>query len=98
VFNGFLAAIPNHPIIKAALDDIMKVTPETLASEYHHIVANLGTMVDQNKGEKVNLLKEINNTNASCDIVDDAGDVVMVHYQNMAPPKFPIQRPAPKSS
>lgn len=91
VFNGFLAATPGNPIIKEALDDIMKVDNETLKKHYHLLVAKMGTHVDKHMGNGVHLLKEISNDDKSCNIEDPAtGKIVMVHYQNMDPPH---QRP-----
>lgn len=96
VFNGFLAATPNHPIIQDAMKDIMKVTNIELAGTYHLLVARLGDFVDKHMNSSVKLLKEISNDNKSCNIEDpETGEISMIHYQNMAPPKFPIQHPSP---
>jgi mannosyltransferase OCH1-like enzyme len=95
VFNGFLAATPDHPIIQDAMEDIMKVENETLKGFYHLLVARLGTFVDKHMGPGIMLLKEISNDNKSCNIADSSGKIVMVHYQNMEPP---VQAPVPESS
>jgi len=87
VFNGFLAARPNHPIIQAAMKHIMTVTNEELTGHYHLLVAKLGTLVDKHMSPSVKLLAELSNDHKSCPIEDpDTGKVVMIHYHNMDPP------------
>lgn len=87
VFNGFLAATPNHPIIQAAMKHIMSVTNEQLVGHYHLLVAELGTFVDAHMKPSVKLLAEVSNDHKSCPIEDpDTGKVVMIHYHGMDPP------------
>jgi mannosyltransferase OCH1-like enzyme len=91
VYNGFLAATPQHPIILDALNDVYKISNDELKGFYHILVAHLGTFVDAHMGPSVKLLKEITNTGYSCKIQDpDSGNVSMIHYQNSPIPDSPI--------
>jgi len=94
IFNGFLAAVPNHPIIKEALDAMYTSDPATLSKNYNAMVSKLGTIVDAHLDSSVKLLKEITNTDYSCHIEDpDTGKVPMIHYQNVDIPNLPIHSP-----
>lgn len=91
VFNGFLAATPQHPIILDALNDTYKVEDSALKKFYHLLVARLGTFVDKHMEPSVKLLNEITNTGFSCNIKDpDSGKISMIHYQNSVVPDIPV--------
>ena len=93
VYNGFLAATPQHPILLDALNDVYKVDNAMLTKMYHFLVARLGTFVDAHMDDSVKLLKEISNNDLSCNIQDpDSGKISMIHYQNSKIPEVP---PAP---
>jgi mannosyltransferase OCH1-like enzyme len=92
VYNGFLAAIPAHPIVLDALNHAYTVDNGELKSFYHLLVSKLGTFVDNHMDDSVKLLKEIINTNFSCYIQDpDSGKVPMIHYQNVIVPDLPLR-------
>lgn len=91
VFNGFLAATPQHPIVLDALNDAYTVQDAELKKVYHLLVARLGTFVDKHMDASVKLLSEISNTGFSCNIKDpDSGKISMIHYQNSMVPDIPI--------
>ena len=91
VFNGFLAATPQHPILLDALNDAYTVEDQALKNFYHLLVARLGAFVDKHMNDSVKLLKEVTNTGFSCNIQHpDSGKISMIHYQNSAVPDFPL--------
>jgi mannosyltransferase OCH1-like enzyme len=91
VFNGFLAATPQHPILLDALNDVYRIEDSALTGFYHILVAKLGTFVDAHMDSSVKLLSEITNTGASCNIKDpDSGKISMIHYQNSVIPDVPL--------
>jgi mannosyltransferase OCH1-like enzyme len=90
VYNGFLAATPQHPILLDALNDAYKVNTATLAKMYHLLVVKLGSFVDNHMDDSVKLLKEVSNNDLSCNIEDpDSGKISMIHYQNSKIPEVP---------
>ena len=94
VFNGFLAATPEHPILLDALNDAYTVDDNSLKKFYHLLVARLGTFVDKHMDVSVKLLKEVTNTGFSCNIEDpDSGKISMIHYQNSPVPDLPLHKP-----
>jgi len=95
VFNGFLAATPQHPILLDALNDAYTVEDAALKKFYHLLVARLGTFVDKHMDASVKLLSEMTNTGFSCNIKDpDSGKISMIHYQNTVIPDIPLHTEA----
>lgn len=88
IFNGFIACTAKHPIIKDALDHIYTTD---VGNDYAAFIKKLAEIVKKHTGPKVKLLKEITNTNFSCQIQDpDTGFIPMMHYQNDIIPNFPL--------
>jgi len=88
IFNGFLAATPQHPIIKGALDHMYSTD---IGSDYPAMIIKLGDLVRDYKGSDVKLLKEITNTDRTCQIQDpETGLTPMIHYTNDIVPNLPI--------
>ena len=80
VFQGFLGAAPQHPLIYQALKDIYNTPIENLRKEFHLLCKNLYGFIQINKTERTLLLEEVFGNEEEAHIIDRSGQVVLIHY------------------
>jgi hypothetical protein len=81
IFQGFIGAIPNHPVIYLALKDIYEIDSNKLNEYYSLIIGNLYDIL-QNFSESRDwmLLEEKQNDVQSAKVCNSHGETVMIHY------------------
>ena len=89
VFQGFLGATPQHPIIYQALNDIYHTPIENLRKEFHLLCKNLYGFIQKERTERTLLLEEVYGDEVEAHVKDANGEVVLIHYhiQKIIPPK-----------
>jgi mannosyltransferase OCH1-like enzyme len=89
VFQGFLGATPQHPIIYQALNDIYNTPAENLRKEFHLLCKNLYGFIQKERTERTLLLEEVYGNEVEAHIKDKNDKVVMIHYhiQKIIPTK-----------
>ena len=86
VFQGFLGAIPKHPLIYKALKDIYNTPLENLIKEFHLLCKNLYFFIFEyknniiNKESKILLFKEVYGNEFEAYIKNDEDKIVLIHY------------------
>ena len=86
VFQGFLGAIPKHPLIYKALKDIYNTPLENLIKEFHLLCKNLYFFIFEyknniiNKELKILLFKEVYGNEFEAYIKNDEDKIVLIHY------------------
>jgi mannosyltransferase OCH1-like enzyme len=80
VFQGFLGATPQHPLIYLALKDIYECSFENLRQEFHLLCKNLYQFIRQHSNERTLLLQEVYGTDEEAHIMDASKQVVLIHY------------------
>jgi len=81
-FNGFIAAVPRHPIIAAALKKLYTTRDSRLVKDYLAACKDLGTIISEFRGVGAKMLVEVRVVSGkSCEIIDpDTGRISLVHY------------------
>lgn len=81
-FNGFIAAIPGHPIIEKALAHMYTIDYSVLKSDYYSITKEFCKIIRDYEGGSVKLLDEVKNTDR-CFIRDlESGKISLIHYHS----------------
>ena len=86
VFQGFLGAIPKHPLIYKALKDIYITPLENLIKEFHLLCKNLYTFIidyetnDKNKESKIILFKEVYGNEMEAFVNNKENKTILIHY------------------
>jgi len=91
VFQGFLGATPQHPLIFQALKDIYNCPLENLRKEFHLLCKNLYGFIravrdepspdQEEKREKTLLLEEVyGGCEEEAHVLDKDGKIVLIHY------------------
>ena len=80
-FNGFIAAIPRHPIMAAALKKLYSTPDSRLVKDYLAVCKDLGRIISEFKGP-IKMLVEVKVVSKqSCEIIDpDTGKISLIHY------------------
>ena len=79
-FNGFIAAIPRHPIVAAALDKLYRTSDSRLRKDYLAACKDFGRIISEFKGP-IKMLVEVKVVSKACEIIDpDTGRISLVHY------------------
>jgi Glycosyltransferase sugar-binding region containing DXD motif len=80
-FNGFIAAVPGHPIVRAALKRLYMMPDRVLVKAYLAACKDLGTIISEFKGP-IKMLVEVKVvSDKSCEIIDpDTGKISLIHY------------------
>lgn len=81
VFQGFLGATPQHPLIYQALKDIYHCPLENLRKEFHLLCKNLYGFIQEHRTEKTLLLEEVyGGCEEEAHVLNDQKQVVLIHY------------------
>ena len=80
VFQGFLGATPQHPLIYQALKDIYHTPIENLRKEFHLLCKNLYGFIQEQGTERTLLLEEVFGNEDEAHVTDHSGKVVLIHY------------------
>jgi mannosyltransferase OCH1-like enzyme len=86
VFQGFLGAIPKHPLIYKALKDIYITPLENLIKEFHLLCKNLYTFIidyetnDKNKESRIILFKEVYGNEMEAFVNNKENKTILIHY------------------
>lgn len=81
VFQGFLGATPQHPLIFEALKDIYNCPLENLRNEFHLLCKNLYGFIKEQRTEKTLLLEEVyGGCPKEAHVIDKNSQVVLIHY------------------
>ena len=81
VFQGFLGATPQHPLIFEALKDIYNCPLENLRNEFHLLCKNLYGFIKEQRTEKTLLLEEVyGGCPEEAHVIDKNSQVVLIHY------------------
>ena len=89
IFQGFIGATANHPILYAALLDAYQIDIAMLRMRYELLCANLMTIVrkfvedEENQDKKVVLYQENTFDANSTKTVDANGRMLLLHYWNL---------------
>lgn len=81
-FNGFIAAVPNHPIMAAALKKLYTTSNATLVADYLAACKDFGRIISEFRGGGVKMMVEVNVVGDHyCETIDpDTGKLSLVHY------------------
>ena len=81
VFNGFIAAVPGHPIIRTALKRLYRMPDRVLLKDYLAACKDLGEIISGFRGP-IKMLVEVKVvSDRSCEIIDpDTGKISLIHY------------------
>ncbi len=88
VFQGFLGAIPKHPLIYKALKDIYITPLENLIKEFHLLCKNLYTFIIEyetnnkkiEKESNIILFKEVYGNEMEAFVKNGQDNLVLIHY------------------
>lgn len=81
VFQGFLGAVPKHPLIYEALTDIYYCPVEDLRKEFHLLCKNLYGFIQEKKTERTLLLEEVyGGCEEEAHVLDKNKQIVLIHY------------------
>ena len=81
VFQGFLGATPEHPLIYQALKDIYECPLENLRKEFHLLCKNLYGFIREQRTEKTLLLEEVyGGCEEEAHVLNNEKQVVLIHY------------------
>ena len=81
VFQGFLGATPEHPLIYQALKDIYDCPLENLRKEFHLLCKNLYGFIREQRTEKTLLLEEVyGGCEEVAHVLNNEKQVVLIHY------------------
>jgi len=81
VFQGFLGATPEHPLIYQALKDIYDCPLENLRKEFHLLCKNLYGFIREQRTEKTLLLEEVyGGCEEEAHVLNNEKQVVLIHY------------------
>jgi mannosyltransferase OCH1-like enzyme len=81
IFQGFIGAIPQHPIIYHALKNAYDISTADLEDQYDLLCMNLYWIIDRHIPEyTVRLYKEIMYDDDICATVDDNNSILLLHY------------------
>ena len=80
-FNGFIAAVPRHPIVAAALDKLHRTSDSRLKKDYLAACKDFGRIISEFKGP-IKMLVEVRVvSDKACEIIDpDTGRISLIHY------------------
>lgn len=79
-FNGFIAAVPRHPIVAAALDKLYRTSDSRLRKDYLAACKDFGRIISEFKGP-IKMLVEVKVVSKACEIIDpDTGRISLIHY------------------
>lgn len=79
-FNGFIAAVPRHPIVVAALDKLYRTSDSRLRKDYLAACKDFGRIISEFKGP-IKMLVEVKVVSKACEIIDpDTGRISLIHY------------------
>jgi mannosyltransferase OCH1-like enzyme len=81
-FNGFLASIPKHQVIRAALDDVYKIKPEHLESRYNILCHHLNRFICASDTTDMIILREDRAGGDCWQSYDKHDRSVVSHYPN----------------
>ena len=80
VFQGFLGAVPQHPLIYMALKDLYYCPIENLRSEFHLLCKNLYQFIQQHRTPQTLLFEEIYGNEEEAHVVNKDKKLVLIHY------------------
>jgi hypothetical protein len=80
VFQGFLGAVPQHPLIYMALKDLYYCPIENLRGEFHLLCKNLYQFIQQHRTPQTLLFEEIYGNDEEAHVVNDDKKLVLIHY------------------
>jgi hypothetical protein len=80
VFQGFLGAVPQHPLIYMALKDLYYCPIENLRGEFHLLCKNLYQFIQQHRTPKNLLFEEIYGNEDEAHVVNEDKKLVLIHY------------------
>lgn len=78
IFQGFIGAIPRHPILYLALKDAYEINIETLKLDYHVLTRNLYYLFTENENQK--LYKELESDGDKAVTIDGNCSLILTHY------------------
>jgi len=87
-FNGFIGAVPGHPIIRAALKKLYLTPNRVLVKDYFAVCKDLGKIISEFRGAGAKMLVEVRVvSDKSCEIIDpDTGKISLIHYYDSPVP------------
>lgn len=100
LFQGFLAAVPGHPVLLQAVRDVCEISDKELALDHHVLCKNLKAFLDDYLEKNVKaknstlLLMETSHSRNVAKSVNAIGETVLYHFWKRSyPPRFPILTP-----
>jgi len=80
VFQGFLGAVPQHPLIYMALKVLYYCPIENLRGEFHLLCKNLYQFIQQHRTPQTLLFEEIYGNEDEAHVVNEDKKLVLIHY------------------